>query len=294
MNNLFERHKKIYKYYGKKFDNNTKHSFTSIFINTNLIKEQDLIKQLKDNKADIKQYFYNSAIVKANFSLASTPQYLSGLYYIQELSSQLCSRALLKPTKDSITILDMCASPGGKTINLSVIAPNAKITAIEKFKTRLPALYTNLNRMLVNNVDVQVIDAVEATGKYDFILLDAPCSGNFMNEKQWYNKRKLNDFNNRQKLQKELLLTAHKVMKKDSILVYSTCSLEPEENEEVIDFALEHFEILDIKDKVVLENSYPAMTDFEEKKYNPKVKKARRILHNNKFTPFFIAKLRKL
>jgi len=293
---LVERHKEIYKYYNKKFDNRTKHDFEPLFINNNMINEQDLLKQLKANNVDAKQFFYNAVIAKATFSLASTIQYLSGHYYIQEFSSQLCSRALLKPTKDKVNILDMCAAPGGKTINLSVLAPNSKIDALEKHRARLAGLYTNLNRMMIGNVDVHHIDAVECPSlkkKYDYVLLDAPCSGNFMNERQWYDKRSLKDFTNRQKIQKELLLSALKVMDKNSTLVYSTCSLEPEENEAVIDFALKHFDIIDIKDKVIIENSVPAMTSFQNNKYNPKVKKARRILHNSKFTPFFIAKLKK-
>src|SRR5690606_17832950 len=79
--------------------------------------------------------------------------------------------------------------------------------------------------------------------KYDKILLDAPCSGNFCIEPDYYKKRSLTDVNERAKLQKELIRSASKLLKDKGILIYSTCSLEVEENEGVIDWAIKNLNL---------------------------------------------------
>ncbi|MGM5483736.1 MAG: methyltransferase domain-containing protein [Nanobdellota archaeon] len=186
-------------------------------------------------------YYYDS-----EFPIVSTQEYLLGHFYIQEAPAQLIGNIFRKLVKnknyEGIKVLDMAASPGGKTSHISEIMRNkGRIDAIDIDKERSKKLRYNLERMRVNNCYVYQKDSKDIfKEKYDFVLLDAPCSGNFTQEKEWLEKRNIEDIKNRQELQKNLMDNAIRSLKKEGFLIYSTCSLEKEENEEIIEHAIEN------------------------------------------------------
>ena len=127
--------------------------------------------------------------------------------------------------------------------------------------------------------------------KFDYVLLDAPCSGNFCIEPNYFVDRKLIDIKERAKVQKELLKTAYKILKPGATLVYSTCSLEPEEDELVMDWFIKKYN--DIKlvstDLDVGDKGY---TNVLGQELDPSLSLTTRIWpHKTGMQGFFIAKL---
>ncbi|MBU0461123.1 MAG: RsmB/NOP family class I SAM-dependent RNA methyltransferase [Nanoarchaeota archaeon] len=284
MNRFLERYKKL----GQDIDPNEIKIKPSLRVNTLKINESDLIRRLKNKKVRLEKipflengYWYESA-----FSLGSTPEYLQGYYYLQEAASQLPAQAL-SPAKDDV-VLDCCAAPGSKTTQLAQIMDNeGMIIALDNNKKRLESLKNNVERMGVKNAMIYQIDAkmVKSLGMiFDKILVDAPCSGNFAIDKDWLTKRDMAGIKNNAMKQKSIISICINILKPDGILVYSTCSLEPEEDEQIIEYALNNF---DVKlEKLDLDIGDPGITS--------KTKLCKRLWPNKTGTQgFFIAKLRK-
>ena len=120
------------------------------------------------------------------------------------------------------------------------------IVALDIEKQRLIALSNHLERCHVSNAIVYHLDARQASRlnlKFDRILLDAPCSGNFAADKNWFKRRTLADVERNAKLQREILTETAACLSDDGEIVYSTCSLEPEENEVNMDWAIKHLNL---------------------------------------------------
>jgi NOL1/NOP2/sun family putative RNA methylase len=234
-------------------------------------------------------------IEKSRFSLGAITEYLLGYYYLQGAASQIPVE-ILDPKKDEL-ILDCCASPGGKTSQISQFMDNnGTVIALEKQKHRLPALKNNIERMNCQNTIMFQMDALKSDNldlKFDKILLDAPCSGNFVTEPEWFEKhRNINTITNREELQRDLLEASLSVLKKDGILVYSTCSLEPEENELNMQWLLDNFKVRLEKINTIGD---PGITNVFGKKLNAQIKNCRRFWpHKTNTEGFFMAKVRKL
>lgn len=179
-------------------------------------------------------------INKSEFSAGATAEYLLGLYSIQEAAAQIPA-TLFTEVEDKI-VLDACASPGGKTVQLANLMKNSGvIVALDLKKQRLFPLSNQLERSRVGNTIVYQMDAREAsklTMKFDRVLLDVPCSGNYITDRDWFRKRTFHDVERNARRQRLILAEGAKVVKDDGEIVYSTCSLEPEENELNIDWAI--------------------------------------------------------
>jgi tRNA (cytosine40_48-C5)-methyltransferase len=175
------------------------------------------------------------------FSLGATPEYLLGLYQLQETASQLPAEILDPDDKDFV--LDMCAAPGAKTTQLAQLMNNkGTLIATDLKKERLPSLTNNLERLGITNTFVYQLNGLDVRKlgmTFSKILLDAPCSGNYVADREWFSKRDLAGIKRNAALQRKLLKAAESVLDKGGILVYSTCSLEPEEDEENIRYAVE-------------------------------------------------------
>lgn len=161
-----------------------------------------------------------------------------GWVCVQDVSTGLPIIALNPQPGDMI--LDMCAAPGGKTgYTAEKIKKKRSVVAIDKSITRTRILFDNIKRMKYNNCHVLSADAFSLPFhiKFDKILIDAPCSGfGVLNKRvdlRW--KRTEQDIVNMKKVQIQLLESATSVLKEGGIIVYSTCTIEPDENEKVIE-----------------------------------------------------------
>lgn len=184
-------------------------------------------------------------IYGVNFSLGATLEYLLGQYSIQEAASQFPVEVMSpKPYEN---ILDMCAAPGGKTSQIAAWMKNKGVlVAVDSNRKRAYSLENQLERCGVENGIVYWGDASEfdfGNEKFDRVLLDAPCSGNYVTDPNWFKKRKLVDIKKNSENQKKLLKSAMDNVKQNGVLIYATCSLEPEENEINIQWLLENYPI---------------------------------------------------
>ncbi len=234
-------------------------------------------------------------IVQSKFSLGAITEHLLGYYYLQDAAAQLPVEVLdPKPTD---IVLDACAAPGGKTTQLAAHTRNqGTIVAYELKPHRIPSLLMNLERCGITNTTVFEGNALMASRlgiQFDKILLDAPCAGNYLTETGWFEKRTLDGIQTSSEIQKRLLAGTVNLLKTGGTLVYSTCSLEPEENELNIQWALDN---LPVKlEKVSLEIGDPGLTEVFGKKLNPDIAMCKRFWpHKTKTEGFFIAKMVRL
>jgi len=230
-------------------------------------------------------------ICKSNFSVGATAEYLLGLYSIQEAAAQI--PATLFAELEDKTVLDSCASPGGKTVQLADIMNNSGvIVALELKKRKMFALANQLERCRVTNTAVYQMDAREASKlkmKFDCVLLDVPCSGNYVTDKDWFNKRSLEDVERNARRQRQILAEAVKVTKDDGELVYATCSLEPEENELNIDWAIAN---LNVEVEAINCHGEGGLTNVFGRELDRSIEKCRRIWPGQT-QGFFVCKLRR-
>ncbi len=269
----------------------------SLRINTLKISEKDLIARLESlgvklEKVSFAKYGY---YFSSKFSLGAISEYLLGYFYLQESAAQVPVQ-VLDPNEHDL-VLDCCASPGGKTSQISQWMDNkGSVVSLEKKEHRIKSLKVNIERMGCSNVvalnmDVAKIDKLNM--QFDKILVDAPCSGNFADDKQWFDKRDIDGINFSSKIQKDILASAVKVLKKDGILVYSTCTLEPEENELNMQWLLDNFKVK-LEDTGVNVGS-SGLTDVFGKKLDKSINLCKRFWPWKTNTQgFFVAKVRKL
>ena len=177
-------------------------------------------------------------IIEGNTTLNDIKEldmYKNGEIYLQSLSSMIPS--IIVNPQDRENILDMAAAPGGKTTQMASISENkAMITAVEKNKIRLDRLKYNLEKQGASRVSVMQKDARQLDDFFSFdkILLDAPCSGSGtinLDDERTYNNFNEELINRSIKTQKELLRKAIRILKTKGELIYSTCSILKEENE---------------------------------------------------------------
>jgi NOL1/NOP2/sun family putative RNA methylase len=174
--------------------------------------------------------------------IGNTEEHKQGLFFVQK-STSMIPPIVLEPEEHE-TILDMSAAPGGKTTHIAALMNNTGIIiANEPDRYRLNGLLHNVQRCSVANTIIINYsgEKIQPSFVFDKILLDAPCSGSGLIKgltqrtqttlKEW----NPNTIKRLAKLQRKLILHAFTLLKKGGTLVYSTCSLEPEEDEEIID-----------------------------------------------------------
>lgn len=166
--------------------------------------------------------------------------YESGEWWVQEASASI--PAQLFPDLVGKTVADLCAAPGGKTAQMVVLG--AKVDAYDISENRLKRLNENMKRLkLEKNVQTicQDILLLSQKEKYDAVLLDAPCSatGTIRRHPDLYFHRTQSDVIRLSRMQKKLLEKAVQLTKPNGYIVYSTCSLQQEENEDIINYILE-------------------------------------------------------
>jgi len=218
-----------------------------------------------------------------------------GLIFSQEASSMIPACAMeLKP---GMLVLDMAASPGAKTTQIAQYMENRGcIIANDVKKGRLNILISNLQRCGVLIAKVTLRDGRSFSkfeNTFDGILLDAPCSNTGMIRKNfkyaiiWKKK----DVEALAKLQKDLILSAYRALKPGGVMVYSTCSLDPEENEGVVDYLLSNTDAEIVRIDLPVRR-HEAITEFDGKKFDRRIKNCLRIHpQDNNTGGFFVAKV---
>lgn len=282
-----------YRQLGWKFDD--VQSRQAIRINVTNTKGKNLEERLQTIGVQLEKVPFLKTgywIRSSKVSVGATAEYLLGLYSIQEAAAQI--PATLFTNLKGKTVLDACAAPGGKTVQLADLMGNTGVlVALDVKKRRLAALSNHLERCHVSNTIVYNLDARQASRlnlKFDRILLDIPCSGNFAADRDWFKRRTIADVKRNANLQRQILAEAVACLRADGEIVYSTCSLEPEENEVNMDWAIKH---LKLQTEEVDCHGQKGLTNVFGKRLDASVERCRRIWPAET-QGFFVCKLKKL
>lgn len=274
---------------------------TTIRINTLKTKRKELAQALAEKNVNLEPLDEISKVcLKVNSSrvpIGATTEYLAGHYMLQSAASLLPVMALAPQPGEKV--LDMAAAPGGKTTHIAQILKNTGLIVANDFKKeRTKALYFNCQRMGIQNVIITNYDGrkfPDCLKNFDRILLDAPCTGLGIISRDPSIKanRTVADIHKASHLQKELLRAAIDRCKVGGYVVYSTCSIAVEENEEVVDYAVKqrHVKIVDTG----LNIETKVFSKFKDKHFNDRMKYCVRVFpHTHNLDGFFICKLKKL
>lgn len=224
-------------------------------------------------------------------------EYCLGLIFPQEAASMIPPLLLELSNKD--IVLDMCAAPGAKTTQIAQYMENRGcVIANEPNIRRINVLISNLQRCGVLNTQVTRFDGrffSKYENCFDSVLVDAPCSNagmvrkNFKYLKSWREK----EIEHLSRLQKALIIAGYRTLKNGGVLVYSTCTLDPMENEEVVDHLLRNTDAEIEEIGLPLRKREP-FVNFGDKEYTSEVRKCLRIHpQDNDTEGFFVAKIRK-
>lgn len=239
-------------------------------------------------------------VYSSQVPIGATPEYLAGHYIIQGASSLLPVMALAP--QENERILDMSAAPGGKASHIAAVMKNTGVLfANDISKDRIKAVVGNFHRLGVVNSVITCMDGRKypnvMTG-FDRVLLDAPCTGTGVVAKDQSVKTSKDeqDIQRCYNLQRQLLLAAIDCVNAKSssggYIVYSTCSILPEENEWVIDYALRKRNV-----KLVdtgLEFGTEGFVNYRQYRFHPTLKLTKRFYpHSHNMDGFFVAKLKK-
>ena len=271
----------------------------SIRINNLKIKDdskKDFIKRLEEKDIKIKQGLLKDFLIVENAkNIENMEEFRQGLFTIQDETAGLIP-IILNPNKTDV-ILDACSSPGGKTTYLAELMENqGKIEAWDIHEHRTKLVENAAKRLGITNIETKVNDATIYNEKYkekfDKILLDVPCLGiGVLRRKpdiKWQKSKE--DINEITKIQKKILENCSQYLKKGGELVYSTCSILKEENENVIKEFIQKHKNFCIENIKIKENDKIQNKEFFEiyKNNNNYLQ----VYQNYETDGFFICKLK--
>lgn len=271
--------------------------YTTLRVNTIKYNIEDLIAVLKKENIEFERVeLYENALIIKNVNerkLQELEIYKNGYIYIQSLSSMIPPLVLNPKRGDKV--LDLTAAPGSKTTQMSAMMENeGYILANELDTIRCQRLKYNVDMqgasiVEINNANGEIIGE-KYPNTFDKILLDVPCSGEGrfeIEDEKTYKNWSTKQVEELSQVQRKLFNSAIKALKPGGEMVYSTCTLNTKENEEILNWGLKNFKIriedIDLK----LKNTTKGIT----KGFDNSLKKAIRVLPNKYQEGFFVAKI---
>ena len=218
-----------------------------IRVNTKRISVDDFVKNFEEKLEPI-SYAKDGFVFESDEKIGTSAKHLSGLCYLQEPASMLavCSSGIENENRP-LKVLDLCASPGGKTSQIaSRISEDSILFSNEIIKSRADVLFSNVERQGFSNVVVlneEPKRLLNFEGFFDYVFVDAPCSGEGMFRKNPETISEWSESNVKMcaERQREILEIAEKLVAAGGKLVYSTCTYSEEEDEEIVEWFLENF-----------------------------------------------------
>ena len=220
----------------------TPQEFVFARMNTSRLCAEEILSMLEKDGCEAERIpgFEEAVKLRRFQDLASLTAFREGLLFIQDLSSmQVGRKAAEFAKKETVeTILDVCAAPGGKSLHLGALFPNAEVTARDISMEKIERIRENTERLKLTNVKAEVFDARKTDEafleKADLVVADLPCSGIGVIGRKADIKRRLvkEDIDALSALQKEILSVSASYVKKGGLLLYSTCTVSKAENQE--------------------------------------------------------------
>ena len=269
----------------------------TIRVNTLAASPQDLASRLQAKGMKLESVNglpYAFHVLESPVPIGATTEYLLGYYMLQSPAS-MWAIEVLNPQPGQL-VIDMCAAPGGKTTLIAQLMENqGALLATDISRDRIRSLRSNLSRLRIENTLVIRMDAAQLSGigiQADAVLLDAPCTGEGLipvdpSRKQ---SRSAEDITTLAKVQQKLILATSQLLRVGGVLVYSTCSFAPEENEEIIDFALRECPIRIVDTELSVGD--PGLIEAFGRQFDDSLHRARRFYpYKHQMEGFFICKM---
>lgn len=239
-------------------DSYNKPNIRGLLVNRNMIDNKSFEDIFDLSLAKIPYLENGYYLTEENVKIGFHPLHHAGAFYMQDPSAMSVVEAIDFPI--SGRVLDLCAAPGGKSIQLANKIEKGYLISNEIDSTRAKALYSNIERMGLSNVVVtnnHPKDFLkEFKSSFDLILVDAPCSGEGMFRK-YPESQELWSIDNVLACQKrdfEIIDIANQLLKQDGVLVYSTCTFAKEENEDIVKYILDNYDYEQVDIKKELKN----------------------------------------
>lgn len=278
----------------------TPERYTTLRVNTLKYDIQSLMKYFKEKNIKFERVpWYTDGLIIKNANekqIQKLDIYEKGYIYLQSLSSMI-PPLVLNP-KEGEKVLDLTAAPGSKTTELAALMRNkGYILANELDKIRYERLKYNIEAQ-----GAKIVEVVNGRGEkigdnypetFDKVLLDTPCSGEgrfIVNSLATYRDWSPKKVKELSKLQKKLFESAYKALKPNGIMVYSTCTLNEEENELILDWAIKNLNVKLLDIDIQIKNAQKGFTENIDQTINKSI----RILPSKDTEGFFVAKLKKV
>ena len=234
--------------------------YTDITVNTNKISVLEYKQKLEERGLETEENGYVPSSLRILFSVnpERLPGFNEGLFFVQDRASAIAS-GILSPEADNL-VVDVCSAPGGKSFATAInCGDKAEIHSFDIHESKLSLIKSGADRLGLKNIYVSARDALAPDEnlfeKADRVICDAPCSGlGVLSKKADLRYKELDNFEELSSLQYNILTASSKYLKCGGILVYSTCTLNPMENQQIVEkfvsenpeFALEPFCVGDI------------------------------------------------
>lgn len=218
----------------------------TIRVNTLKTTQNELIEALKAQNISTEiTNLKDALIINTKGAVYELDAYKKGLFYVEDVSSQLCVKEL--DLKDNFKFVDICSAPGGKSFTAAQYMNNSgKIYSCDIHKHRVELIKSGAERLGIKNIIPTVNDATIFNEEFinaDCVLCDVPCSGlGIIGKKPEIKYKSLDEIKELIPIQKKILCTASKYVKKGGTLIYSTCSINPNENRKICDWFLKENE----------------------------------------------------
>ena len=220
-------------------DNVSVYDYEHIRINSRRDKDE-IVHKLEESKSIVRKTLVGGYVVKKNDEVKKL--FNKGDITYQSPSSMIAVQGF-NPVS-GLQILDLCSAPGGKSVYLGELCPDSKILACDISEDRLRKVEQYAKRMNVSNIETKVMDATQfndkLVNKYDYILVDAPCTcfGTFVKQPDVFIQHDESDIDKLSETQTKILLNAFKYLKANGAIIYSTCTLFKKEYDDVIKTAM--------------------------------------------------------
>jgi len=274
---------------------------TYMRVNTLKIEKEELRRRLERQGFQLHDMEFYDLALRVEGSpqlLGRTLEHFLGYFYVQDAASMV--PPLIMDPQPGEMVLDLAAAPGSKATQIAQMMENRGVlVANDNSIKRIKALSSNIDRLGVLNAVITEQDGYKLAGSlaesFDRVLLDVPCSalGTIAKSNEvvrWWTTHRIG---NLVRVQRGLILAAYRALRPGGVLVYSTCTLVPEENEGVVDFLLKREESADL-----LRFDLPGikfregLTEWKRNRYDPRIRLTRRIMpYENEMEGFFIARI---
>ena len=298
---LFDRYKPIVADYEDFLSVLRKPLVQSFRVNTIKAGPDAISLLTSDLKATRLSFYEHGFRLDRKMSLGNHPAHMLGLIYIQEIASML--PVLVLGPEPGEVVLDLCAAPGSKTTQIAQAMDNRGLLVVNEVNNRRKqGLLQNIKRCgLLNEVVIslrgQRIDRV-FPDYFDRILVDAPCSaeGTVRKSKAVLFHWGTRNIERMARIQKGLIVSAFRALRPGGVMVYSTCTIAPEENESVVAYLLERFPEADLMSVSIPGIKLrPGINGWQVEHFDSRIKRCVRVLpQDNDTAPFFIAKIAKM